>query len=645
MGKIISKVLSVLAVPAVAVIAMPWAGILDRLETRSAFAGEAQEDAGGTALSGNAGDTGIYVPVAGVEKPDAQPLDGAAEERMETEGLQGVTKGAQLEGSGIIQPGDSEKIQPEGTGKVQPEDSEKVQPEGPGKTRPENSEIIQPEGAVTGSPSADQLIAVASDNGLAIDPAITILAPSGWTNKTAFVEVRAEAEGMELEDWLKSARARIGQNGSWADITDGMGLEISENCTVYVELTDKNGKAYTKHKAMKCIDTVKPSLNAAVDSGILTVQCSDADSGVKAVYVNGFEFTGISNDTLVIRMQQFDTGYEYFTVQVLDYAGNMSELYRVKNPYYSPKEGGNGSGGKKAELPVSAEPTPPASAKAGVTSHEETNGDGSVLLKEKEDIDKAKEGDGGSGQKGDKEKTGSPDKQKKQAFAEADREEESDASKTADPDRGKEFYTIEAASGKIFYLVIDRNGEDETAYFLTEITENDLLNVTQDESRTLPKNSAVPAAAIPAMETAQSDGAVTGHGILQGGEDAENRSRAMGALPEAMPGLEEAVPDVLTDTVSDDAPEMKEKSHIPAYAALGIIAAIFMGAVLLLKYLKKRNYEDYEEDEEADDDEDYVEEQDENETGENVNEDEEGDGEDDDDEDEEDDNDGDDWRK
>ena len=192
--------------------------------------------------------------------------------------------------------------------------------------------------------------------------------------------------------------------------------------------------------------------------------------------------------------------------------------------------------------------------------------------------------------------------------------------------------------------MIDRNGEDETAYFLTEITENDLLNVTQDESRTLPKNSAVPAAAIPAMETAQSDGAVTGHGILQGGEDAENRSRPMGALPEAMPGLGEAVPDVLTDTVSDDAPEMKEKSHIPAYAALGIIAAIFMGAVLLLKYLKKRNYEDYEEDEEADDDEDYVEEQDENETGENVNEDEEGDGEDD-DEDEEDDNDGDDWRK
>ena len=46
MGKIISKVLSVLAVPAVAVIAMPWAGILDRLETRSAFAGKHRKTLG-----------------------------------------------------------------------------------------------------------------------------------------------------------------------------------------------------------------------------------------------------------------------------------------------------------------------------------------------------------------------------------------------------------------------------------------------------------------------------------------------------------------------------------------------------------------------------------------------------------------------
>ena len=33
-------------------------------------------------------------------------------------------------------------------------------------------------------------------------------------------------------------------------------------------------------------------------------------------------------------------------------------------------------------------------------------------------------------------------------------------------------------------------GEDEKVYFLTEVSENDLLNTTTDNSETLPKNSA-----------------------------------------------------------------------------------------------------------------------------------------------------------
>ena len=59
-----------------------------------------------------------------------------------------------------------------------------------------------------------------------------------------------------------------------------------------------------------------------------------------------------------------------------------------------------------------------------------------------------------------------------------------------DRNLGKEFYLIEVASGKVFYLIIDRDGEKEMVYLLTEITENDLLNVTTDKSETLPKDSA-----------------------------------------------------------------------------------------------------------------------------------------------------------
>ena len=45
--------------------------------------------------------------------------------------------------------------------------------------------------------------------------------------------------------------------------------------------------------------------------------------------------------------------------------------------------------------------------------------------------------------------------------------------------------------------MIDRDGEDEKVYFLTEVSENDLLNTTTDNSETLPKNSAALESAIP----------------------------------------------------------------------------------------------------------------------------------------------------
>ena len=78
----------------------------------------------------------------------------------------------------------------------------------------------------------------------------------------------------------------------------------------------------------------KPTLNAAVSDGLLSVQVHDTDSGAKAVYVNGYEFTDLTNGTLNIRLQQFDAGYEYFTISAMDNAGNMSEVYKTKNPYY-----------------------------------------------------------------------------------------------------------------------------------------------------------------------------------------------------------------------------------------------------------------------------------------------------------------------
>ncbi len=52
------------------------------------------------------------------------------------------------------------------------------------------------------------------------------------------------------------------------------------------------------------------------------------------MYVNGNEFPELTNNTLNVRVQKADTSYEYFTLQAKDKAGNMSEIYKVGNPYY-----------------------------------------------------------------------------------------------------------------------------------------------------------------------------------------------------------------------------------------------------------------------------------------------------------------------
>ena len=88
------------------------------------------------------------------------------------------------------------------------------------------------------------------------------------------------------------------------------------------------------------------------------------------------------------------------------------------------------------------------------------------------------------------------------AEADASEKAENENKESKQSEQGKEFYTIQTASDKVFYLIIDRDGEEEMVYFLTEITENDLLNTTSDNSETLPKNSAALESAIPTSESA-----------------------------------------------------------------------------------------------------------------------------------------------
>ena len=399
---------------------------------------------------------------------------------------------------------------------------------------------------------------------------IKIRQPDEWHNDAVSVSfsVKDTADTGNFE--IAKVEAKVGQNGSWIDVTEEKKLRISENCTVYVLVTDQKGNTYEKNRAIKCFDTVKPTLNAAVSDGLLSIQVHDTDSGAKAVYVNGYEFTDLTGGTLNIRLQQFDAGYEYFTISAMDNAGNMSEVYKTKNPYY--KDSADTSDGNPAEqLPESANPTKPGSATGTVTEHTKTDSNGNTTSQT------------------------SPAEQKKQAMKEAAEAESGKTESTEKSGQGKEFYTIQTATEKVFYLIIDRDGEEEMVYFLTEVTENDLLNATSDNSGTLPKNSAALESAIPNGESALPNN--NGEQTDTEGKETETEGAEGTEGTESTENAEETEPE----------PEVKEEPNpIISYVLIGGLALIVIGAAYYFKVVRKKK-EDFieDEDEDEEDNEEY----------------------------------------
>ena len=149
--------------------------------------------------------------------------------------------------------------------------------------------------------------------------------------------------------------------------------------------------------------------------------------------------------------------------------------------------------------------------------------------------------------------------------------------------QGKEFYTIQTASEKTFYLIVDRDGENENVYFLTEISENDLLNTTSGNSETLPKNSAALESAIPT-----SDGIGSNYPSNDTEETEEN--------PEEEPAEPEK--------------ETSEKPVQPVigYLVMGAAALVAVGAGYYLKVVRKKKEEFLDEDEDDEEEELYEEE-------------------------------------
>lgn len=331
-----------------------------------------------------------------------------------------------------------------------------------------------------------------------IDPkfTITITEPDGWYTKKA--DVRIRIKDVNGTGW-ETVEAKINSGGSWTDLTDyfadkdKVSLEISENCTVYVTITDKNGKSHTKSRYVEVFDREAPTVRAGIEGELLYVEADDDLSGVDKIYVCGNSFSKLTNGTLDIRLKDYADNYEKISVQAVDHAGNKSRMTQLSNPYYekpekdNDKPSGSGTGSPITQLPpVQTYPgTGITQPPAGNTNVSTSGGQTAKPT-----------GSGGSTSKTEKnEKDPSAVKPVEDTETEPNPftpEGTGTVVDNAASSDDKEFYTITTPDENIFYLVIDKQRDGNNVYFLNAVTESDLAALAQKDAAPEPVTPVTP---------------------------------------------------------------------------------------------------------------------------------------------------------
>lgn len=77
-------------------------------------------------------------------------------------------------------------------------------------------------------------------------PAITIEKPDGWKQGETSIAVTVDASHMPEGFSIAKIEAKAGKDGSWQDVTGSGSITITGNQTVYVRVTDGEGRSMSR---------------------------------------------------------------------------------------------------------------------------------------------------------------------------------------------------------------------------------------------------------------------------------------------------------------------------------------------------------------------------------------------------------------
>ena len=155
------------------------------------------------------------------------------------------------------------------------------------------------------------------------DITIRITPPSGWATQRAEVEVRVTDNA---GTGFQSAQVQVG-GGTWQDVTSQLEqtgnrwytvVEVTENCTVYVRVTGKDGTIYEKSQFVRCFDSANdyqnpvPSTPGGTNASVTPSPAPQPSAGLATP--PGGQGTVIDNASGTSE----ESGREFFTIATPD---------------------------------------------------------------------------------------------------------------------------------------------------------------------------------------------------------------------------------------------------------------------------------------------------------------------------------------
>ena len=165
---------------------------------------------------------------------------------------------------------------------------------------------------------------------------ITVVSPAKWQKDKATAKINiVDVNGT---GWA-NIRIVVATENGWQTVVDGddqsagYAVELRENATIHVSITDHAGNVQAKSEAISCFDSTPPAVKAGVSGEVICIEATDSTSGVAAVYVNGHKLK-YSGTTLDANIREYADGRQQIAIYAVDLAGNVSQKVYVKNPFY-----------------------------------------------------------------------------------------------------------------------------------------------------------------------------------------------------------------------------------------------------------------------------------------------------------------------